>query len=63
MVPSQKESQTEKLTDEQVIENADIADGNADSVKDGDKRPAGWKPRIIPTDEVIVDFEDDEHPR
>lgn len=36
-----------KLTDEEILENATIADGMADSTHDGGPRPASSKPAIV----------------
>jgi len=40
-----------KLTDIEVTENAFIADGNADSTRDGGKRPPTWNPPVVSKEE------------
>lgn len=56
---SEQKQPERKLTDEEILENATIADGMADSTHDGGARPASSKPRIIPTDEIIVEYDEE----
>ena len=44
-----------KISTTEIEINADIADAQADSTKDGGPRPAGWKPPLVSKE----DFEEE----
>ena len=44
-------SKNKELSQDQVLENADVADGGPDSTSWAQRRPDGWNPQLVTSDD------------